>query len=552
ELEGKGRLAFCPCLGTPLAVRFSGATLAPPHDVILRDPVLEVFGVPVAWLPLIWLRSPGRPGLLPPDVAWRGADGFFAGGGVHMPWRPGDVSHGIDFHAGGYVDGGVAVDAAIRTTTTETRVTWDRFRGDDGIGVRAHGATAITDRDGSDSAAWDIDALRGPRSVAATTDVDAAARPFDRAEVGAVWRPGGWMVASGIRWVALRGQDGLDDGAAGPVLALRRSDAIGSAGTYDATLEGGALATAGGPLSNPIAPGPTTFARAEGGTLLRTRLGALGASLALRVAGDVADDGERSGIDGAAQARAIIALPLKRDYASGEDDDPWAHRTEPRIEVAAFGTHTSDVLVVPATRGMVLPNGGAWLAAGGWSNSVMRGGSRSVVEVDAVAGVVGDEESFLPVLRGRVTIDGVWAALRGELARVAGAGAGALGGAFIASGRLGSEAGLYLDMHVAQRDGVDPLIARALVDAPAEPASGFLSIEGWTGGARLGLPIGSRVTARGGADVDLDARELVATVGSVELHDPCNCVVVRASAAHRIGRGGVDAWLSVDLPVPAP
>ncbi|MGH7272410.1 MAG: hypothetical protein ACREJ3_18430, partial [Polyangiaceae bacterium] len=30
ELEGKGKLAFCPCLGTPLAVRFSGATLAPP------------------------------------------------------------------------------------------------------------------------------------------------------------------------------------------------------------------------------------------------------------------------------------------------------------------------------------------------------------------------------------------------------------------------------------------------------------------------------------------------------------------------------------------
>jgi hypothetical protein len=50
--------------------------------------------------------------------------------------------------------------------------------------------------------------------------------------------------------------------------------------------------------------------------------------------------------------------------------------------------------------------------------------------------------------------------------------------------------------------------------------------------------------------VDLDAGELVAALGSLELHDPCNCVVVRATAAHRIGRGGVDAWVSVDLPTP--
>jgi hypothetical protein len=52
---------------------------------------------------------------------------------------------------------------------------------------------------------------------------------------------------------------------------------------------------------------------------------------------------------------------------------------------------------------------------------------------------------------------------------------------------------------------------------------------------------------RGGADVDLDAGELVAAAGSLELHDPCNCVVVRATASRRIGREGVDVWLSVDL-----
>ena len=36
-------------------------------------------------------------------------------------------------------------------------------------------------------------------------------------------------------------------------------------------------------------------------------------------------------------------------------------------------------------------------------------------------------------------------------------------------------------------------------------------------------------------------------LGALEIHDPCNCVVVRATAAHRIGREGIDAWVTVDL-----
>jgi hypothetical protein len=137
--------------------------------------------------------------------------------------------------------------------------------------------------------------------------------------------------------------------------------------------------------------------------------------------------------------------------------------------------------------------------------------------------------------------------LGGEVARVLSPSADA-GGAWVASARVGPPTGLHVAAHAAERDGVDPDVARLLVDAPLAPASGFLLAPGWTGGARLAVPFGARVTARGGADVDLDAQELVAAVGSLELHDPCNCVVVRATAAHRIGRPGVDAWVAVDLP----
>src|SRR5665647_3019307 len=50
-IEGDGRLAFCPCLGTPLTVAFSRATVAPPGDLFLKNARLEIFGLPVLWLP---------------------------------------------------------------------------------------------------------------------------------------------------------------------------------------------------------------------------------------------------------------------------------------------------------------------------------------------------------------------------------------------------------------------------------------------------------------------------------------------------------------------
>jgi len=535
ELEGDGTLAFCPCLGTPLAVRFSEATVAPPHDVVLRNPVLEVFGLPVAWAPVFWMRDAARFGVLPPDVEWRGADGLFVGEGVHVPWVNGDTVRGLDLRAGAYLDGGVASELAIRSATTQTRVRWDDLRGDDGVGIAATGAT----RD----VAWAVDALRGPRAVRATTDVDAAARPFDRAEAQAAWRAGGWTFASGVRDVALRGGDLLDLGAGGPVVSARRADALAGAGAYDATMEGGAIRVAGG--------GTTTFARGEGGGLMATRAGAVGATLALRGLGDLADDGSRAGLDGAAQARATLALPLARGFASKDADDPWVHSTEPRIEGAVLATHADDVLVVPAGRGLTdTTRGGAWVAAAGWSNALGRWGSRASAELDASGGVVGDWNSVLGALRARASATGIWVALRAELARVFAA-SGTEGGAFLARVRVGPEFGANLAAHVAERDGVDPVVARTLVDAPLEPASGFLSLPGWTGGARLAVPLGSRITTRAGADVDFEAAratQLVAAVGALELHDPCNCVVVRASAAHRIGRDGVDVWLTVDLP----
>ncbi len=541
ELDGEGKLSFCPCLGTPLAVRFHSATVAPPHDVILRSPVLEVFGVPVAWAPVLWLRSPGRFGLLPPDLSWRGADGFFAGAGLHVPWHQGDIVRGVDVRAGAYFDGGVAVQVAVRATTSETRVAWDRLR-TDGVALEARGATAIANGARPESAAWKVDALRGARAVKMTTDVDLAARPFDRGAAEVTERMGGWTVGSAVRSTAVRGGGLTDFGASGPVILARRSDALASWGAYDATVEGGALTRRGA--------GTLSFARGEGGILLAGRLGPVGATLGVRGLADVGDDGRSSGLDAAGEVRAAAGLPLSRDFVSRDEGDPWVHRTEPRLALAAIAIHESDALVVPAGRGMTAPAGGAWVAAASWYNGFGRVGSPTAAELDVSVGAVGRAASgaanATPVLRSRATWQGSWLGWNGELARVL-ASSTSGGGVVVAHARLGPASGLRLTAHVAERDGVDPLVARALVEAPLEPASGFSIASGWTGGGGVALPVGPRITTRAGADVDLAARELVAALGAIELHDPCNCVVVRATAAHRIGREGVDLWVSIDL-----
>ncbi len=205
------------------------------------------------------------------------------------------------------------------------------------------------------------------------------------------------------------------------------------------------------------------------------------------------------------------------------------------------------MLVVPAGRGFPVADGQAWVAAAGWSNAFARQGSRASGQLDVAAGAVGEAREALPALRARASLTGAWAGLRAEVARIA-LTPDADGGAFVARARLGPADGLHVAATVAERDGVDPLVARALTDAPLEPSGGFLAATGWTGGARLAVPLGPRVTARGGADGDFQARQLVAALGAVELHDPCGCVVVRATAAHRIGRDGVDVWVTVDLP----
>ncbi len=565
-VEGKGRIAFCPCLAQPLAVAFHGATIAPPGDLFVDQPTLDVFHLPVLWLPFFWLRSPGRIGLLAPDIAYRGQDGMFLGEGVHLPWRPGDTQSGIDLRAGAYLKGGLATEATLKTPDTVTTFRWDHLEDPatatagpdpaDGFTADSRGALGPGAGLTRPSLAWDVDAIRGQRGVVSTTDVDAASRVFDRESAEVSLGGGGWTVATALRMTNLRGNAIGDFGAAGPVASARRDGTVGDIGAYDARIEMGALT--GDSLVT------ASFGRAGAGVVLASLAGPLRATWSLRGVTDVAAAGTESGLDGAAQGRLELALPLARSFESAEPNDPWRHRIEPHVEAVALGTSGQSLVLDSPTPDTL--SGVAWIADGGLATALGRWGTREGIELRASAGAAGsDQESAVAVVRWRAAASFPWLGLGAEGAHVVGgqpmvvadaAPAPTLqpetplagpGYAIAARLRAGPLSSLHLGVSVAGRAGVDPVLARALTDAPLPATMGFLAADGWTGGARLGVPLTTYLSVRGGADADLTAKTLLAARGALEFHDRCGCVVITANGAERIGRPGVDVWLTVNL-----
>lgn len=563
EVDGKGSLAFCPCLGTPLRVDFDHAIVAPPGDLILRSPTLRIYGVPVLYLPYFWLRSDERLGLLPPDIAWRGQDGFFLGEGVHVPWKTAGGKSSVDLRGGAYLVRGYAIDGRLKTPSSYLHVRYDELKGassplllgqvdpaeqtdaDHGLLIEARGGATTSQELG---VAWDADVIRGRRGVVSTTELDAAAKPWDRASAEAAVHGGPFVVSSGIRAVTRRGGDLGDIDAVGPVARARASGAAASGIAYDVTLEGGALRLSNQAPTN----GALSFARAEIGALGATALGPLEASLALRGIGDVTADPDRDGTDRAGSARAKIGLPLVRAYASeGELNDPWVHVIEPFAEAAVLHAEGDGLLGIAPGRALTGISGTAPLADVGMSTGVGRWGARKALTVDVAGGAAFGsdvvDQAVRPLGRARMAASLSWFGATLDGGYVLGDARARSGAVTVARVRLGSSDGPRLLANVAERNGLDPVLARALSDVATEPSSGFLTNEGTTGGAGLVVPWSHFLTTSVAADADATRAELVSARGAIELRDRCGCLTLRALGAHRIGRSGVDVWVALDF-----
>ncbi len=559
-VEGEGRVAFCPCPDPPLAIAFSGGRVAPPGDLVVRFPRLEVFGVPVLALPWIWLRSPDKVGLLPPSVAWRGDDGLVAGAGVHLPWHgPDGSARALDLRGAGYVEGGGAVDARVNTEATTAHLAWDEIHGRRVL-ADARGSI-VADATGDVAVAWDVDAIRGDRARSGTIDLGAASLPHDALDAETSARVAGasgggtsLLLATGVLGRADRGE-GLV--SAGPKAFAALGGALGRAGTWEASGAGFVASRSGG--------GNAEVARGALGAELDARPGPFDLRAGALGRARVADAGEGDAIarDVVAAGRLEARLPLVRVFPS-QAEAPLAHWIIPVVE----GRFAAGASGGPSLRRILdeIPNT-SWTAGGGLSTSLGRFAG-SAATLDLRAGALGRRaRTVRPVARARIEATDEWIGLSGEAGAVgtrpeawvalpgpgdppgAENGAAALGRV-----RLGRETGLRLRVDAAAQGGTGAKMARSIADGSAASLPGeeldYLARGGISGGADLTVPWTSALSTIVRADADLEAGELLGLRGGLGYHHPCGCLAIDGGGARRVGRGGVDVWLTIDLAPP--
>lgn len=527
-VSGDGRLAFCPCLGTPLAVAFSEATVAPPADLFLKNARLEVFGLPIFWLPWFWLRAPSRVGLLPPDLQYRASDGLYLGGGVHLPWKSRGENVSLDLRGGGYFLGGAVADAELRTATSTAKVRWDHLDGD-GIKVDARGTAGPS----SARLAWDVDALRGARATRATTPLEPAARAYDVASVEAQ-HIGVVAVALGYRAVSARGQDPFVVEASGPTASMSAGAALGPV-TLDGIADAGLARLPGGVT--------LSFARADVGGEIAGHVGPIAVRDRVRAAGVALAGSAGSGAGGTATTRLTLGLPLVRAFAGAEPADPLRHRIEPFV--AGFGAVASGdraLGVLPGRGASLLEDGATVGAEAGVSTALGRWAANQAGEGSASVGALADATGIHPVARWTLA-----ATSRVLGAAVDGAHALGTGDALGFRLRLGAMDRWGLRVHGTWRRGDDPIAARAIADTVVSAPLGFVASDGFSGGVAASIPWAKFLATRGGVDWDFTAQRLLGAWGTLELRDGCGCVRVRVTGAHRLGREGLDVWLSIDF-----
>lgn len=531
EIHGEGRVAFCPCEDAPVSFGFREAIVAPPTDLFVRNATLRVGDVPVFWTPVLWLRAPDRLGMLPPRLAWRGEDGLLAGGGVHVPLggKRGPTLSALDLLGGGYFEGGIELESRVTTPTTSTRVRFDHLR-QSLLAVDAHGSVASNE---GAVGAFRVDALRGARGLRGTLELEPVARRFDhaRAAVGAAGR--GVSGSLGGLALAPRGSELNRAVAAGPLGELGFGATLGSGASADAYFEASTLGERGRSTTSLLWHHALLDATTHAGPL---RLSARLDEHAVLEARE--EDGSSSGFAG---ARVGTGLPLARAFGAGED--PWVHRLEPLIDAGArLGAHRGRPSALDAA-----PLGDLGLGAVGLDTALGRYGSREALELSLRAGGTSelDTDSIDPALAGALAIDTEHAGASLEsVARPDSERALYAAG----SVRVGRADGLHLETHAAGTTHAQPVLARELTsDHFAWPDRPYLDRPGWSLGSRAGVPWTKQIASAFAWEADLSQGTWLAWRSSLAYRHPCGCFAVLGRAGQRLGRGGFDADVTLDL-----
>lgn len=592
RVKGHGVLGFCPCDAPPISIGFSGGWAGPPDELIVEDPTLRIFGVPVFWLPYLWLRTPRKIGLGVPEVSFRGRDGLFLGEGVHLP-----IGGGLEASVGVYTGGGFAGTVDFVTERSLTLLRVDERRGSDvgehdvpsgwGLAVDAHGEVGRVDRV---SMAWDLDAIRGARGLRTTLDLEPLARPWDHAF--AVTRAG----------PALLGVD-LIDARGGPLDSIAVAHPwSGLAGAFGLGTLGGADAWATFGPRWIVGRGAETIADASASIALAGPLGVATWSADARVdarlaraageEGSMLAGGHATAIVGEARVEASLPLARALSLERAAGGPPVLHVIEPLVRAAAVVA--GDAGDRRALEGFVgapaLDAKRAGLAVAGMRTSLGALGGGIAPGTDpwigkltgeAVIGLLAIDDRGSAEggsrLDGRRDLSGAgrlsWETRQADggstLIVLEGAGARSVDAewGWLGVGRArweSSRDGFGVELRSALRSELPVLAGWALLGADVAPrlttATGLVA-PGATIGLGTGFPVGLGFRLAGDVDVfgaslgelfTAGGTQLLETRATIRYRHPCGCFRMAVRGGHVVGREGVDVFASFELAPDAP
>lgn len=567
RVKGFGLLTFCPCEDPPVAVGFTGGWAGPPDELIVENPTLRVMGLPILWLPYLWLRSPRKLGLTTPDVSFRGPDGLFLGQGVHLP-----LGKGLELGAGVYTGGGFALTGDLATERTSTLVRFDFRRARD-VGERdvPSGAGLALDARGAASVfAWDVDAIRGARGIRTTLDLEPLARPYDHLDGIARVGP----VAFGVTAVDVRGAPIDAMAMTRPWVGLAASAPLGTVGGSSGSVAFGPRFVRG--------RGAETIGDASLATTIGAPLGVAAMAVSLRGdgrfargGGETAGSGDRLGAF-ALDARAELSLPMARAFAldRAAGGPPVVHVIEPLLRAGAIGARMSGdrsalagFVAAPAfaedhtARTALLAAIGARTALGSFGIAPGRDPWIGKLASEVAVGVLDVGGRRDAALSGelswttrRANGGGTLLGLQGATTRAVDARAGY---GWLLAGRTRweySRGGFGAELRGAARGDLSVLAGWALLGAELAPrlttATG-LAAPGATLGVGTGFPVGFGF--RIGGDVDVYARtwsdrpSLLDVRGTLRYRHPCGCFRLAVRGGRVVGREGIDIFASFEL-----
>ena len=522
EADGAADVAFCTCDDPPVRLEVKQALLAPPTDALFGSTVLAVGGVPVLWLPALWLRAPTRPGLTLPRLAYRGKDGVFVGDSGYLPLavEDGRVTKSLTVGGGAYLLHGARAEAELDTEMSSSRFAWDHVD-HTALELDAHGSAPLSDA----TFAYRIDALRGARAPVESSVLEVAARRMDRAAVG-VSHVDELALGFGLRADAPRSGALKDFGAAGPELYLGAANTLGTSASYDTFGTARTTAMSGNHSQTALAQRGTLNVNARPGPL---GVGVVAGESAELQIGELRNDGVLRGGVG-----ARVGLPLARSFGALQ------HFVEPVI--VARG------LVEAEPRGNEAHATRTLLAAAGADTSLGDRSSREAASLSVRGGALeqaGEEPSAAElVAMTRLTADARYIGAAESFALL-GRAASTIS---LTRLRLGANDGLHLLLRTDGSSHGSPARARALFDESwLDPARPFLDRDGWNAGSELSVPWTHALSTMGSVDYDLTAKGLLGAWGGVGYRHPCGCLAVSSFVGHRVGRPGFDAWLGFDL-----